>query len=461
MVKHSLRIVAPLAIFIAVFAPLLLRIYGPAYSHHATRLLQLLALSAIPNAVTLTYLNITRVQRRMKAVITTTAFLAAGVMILAISLAPIIGIAAVGVGWLVSQTVVATVLLLGELRTVWLPYVHTDRLRVITSRRAAWAARSRRDVVVDGAAALLLAGLAPGDWELLDVDQDPDEVRIVLLSNRHEEADAVLKMATSPRAAVALLRDREGLRYAREVGPADLGTILPRPLGLESDGDQWTLHARPPGVDARTVVDDERRLTAVSADLVATITGLHRVTRTSVCIGEELPELLDLPLGVTDSLPSSRMRLRADETSLAKLHAELRAELAGTTVTAGFVHGNLWLGNVVCCRDGDRVTGLVNWERSRIDLPVLEVMHLVCTTRALVERTELGAVVRGVLAAGGFRNGESELIAAAPGADELSSRTAVLLMWLRHVHGYTRHSAGTRPSDVWVSHNVHQVLESV
>ncbi len=88
-------------------------------------------------------------------------------------------------------------------------------------------------------------------------------------------------------------------------------------------------------------------------------------------------------------------------------------------------------------------------------------MHLVCTTRALVERTELGAVVRGVLADGGFRDRESELIQAAPGADELSSRTAVLLMWLRHVHGYTRHSAGTRPSDVWVSHNVHQVLESV
>ncbi len=141
MIQHSLRIVAPLAIFIAVFAPWLLRIYGPAYSHHATRLLQLLALSAIPNAVTLCYLNITRVQRRMKAVITTTAFLAAGVLILAITLAPIIGIAAVGVGWLVSQTVVAIVLLLGELRTVWLPYVHTNRLRVITSRRSARAVR--------------------------------------------------------------------------------------------------------------------------------------------------------------------------------------------------------------------------------------------------------------------------------------------------------------------------------
>ena len=204
MIKHSLRIVAPLSIFIAVFAPLLLRIYGPAYSHHTTRVLQLLALSAIPNAVTLTYLNITRVQRRMKAVIVTTACLAVGVVFIAITLAPIIGIAAVGVGWLVSQSVVAMVLLLGELRTVWLPYVHTDRLRLIASRRAVRAARSRRDLDFDGAAALQVAGLAPGDWELLDVDRDPDEVCTVLLRNRHETTDAVLKVATSPRAAEAL-----------------------------------------------------------------------------------------------------------------------------------------------------------------------------------------------------------------------------------------------------------------
>ena len=131
-------------------------------------------------------------------------------------------------------------------------------------------------------------------------------------------------------------------------------------------------------------------------------------------------------------------------------------------MTAGFVHGNLWLGNVVCAEADGQVTGIVNWERCRMDLPVVELMHLVCTTRALVERRELGAVVRDVLGRGGLPGrGSPADRRALPGADELSTRTAVLLMWLRHVHGYTRHTAGTRPSDVWVSHNVHQVLESV
>ncbi len=152
MIKHTLRIVAPLAMLIALAAPLMLRVYGPGVlEHHATHLLQLLALSAIPNAVTLTYLNITRVQRRMKAVITTTAALAAGVMLISVSLAPVIGVAAVGVGWLVSQTVVATVLLLGELRTVWLPYVHAGPLAGRSPRGArARGARSARDVAAEG-----------------------------------------------------------------------------------------------------------------------------------------------------------------------------------------------------------------------------------------------------------------------------------------------------------------------
>ncbi len=461
MIKHALRIVVPLALLIAISAPLVLRIYGPAYSNHATRLLQLLALSAIPNAVTLTYLNITRVQRRMKAVITTTAALATGVLVIAISLAPIIGIAAVGVGWFVSQCAVAGVLLLGELRTVWLPYVHTGRFGFVTSRRAARDLRARRDAAAVGVEALHVAGLAPADWEPLGFDQDPDGIRTVRLRNRHFGDEAMLKVATSARAEDALRRDVVGLQHARRVAPPELAAVLPQPVGPDAERAGWTLERWGPGVSGRTVVGDDRVRAGLTEALASLVAGLHRATRTTVTIGDELPELLDLPLAVTDVLPSSRLRLRADESSLAKLHAELRADLAGSTVTAAFVHGNLWLGSAVCDPGDGRVTALVGWERSRVDMPVLELIHLVCTTRAMVERRELGAVVRDVLAAGGFEGHEAELIGAAPGADELSARTAVLLMWLRHVHAYTRHAAEDRPSDVWVSHNVHQVLESV
>jgi hypothetical protein len=174
----------------------------------------------------------------------------------------------------------------------------------------------------------------------------------------------------------------------------------------------------------------------------------------------DLPDLLELPQAATGTLPTTRLRVRADETSLARLQEELRRELGGATVTAGLVHGNLWLGNVRATPEG-RVTSLVHWERSRLDLPVLDLLHLVCTTRAEVEHRELGAVVRDVIAGGGLRDDEQALVGMAPGAGELSPRTAVLLMWLRHVQGYARHFEGSRPSHVWMSHNVHEVLESV
>jgi hypothetical protein len=236
--------------------------------------------------------------------------------------------------------------------------------------------------------------------------------------------------------------------------------VLPQPLGGGSGLAKWSLTTRCPGVNARTVAENELRRNLVMTSVAERITGLHRASQTAVCIGTELPELLDLPLAATDSLPTSRLRVRADETSLARLRAELRSELAGTTVTAARVHGNLWLGNVTCSRDG-AVTGLVNWERSRLDLPAVELMHLICTTRALVEHRELGAVVRDVLTERGVRESEAELLSGALGATELTTRTVVLLMWLRHVHGYTRHPEAPRPSHMWVSHNVHQVLESV
>ncbi len=443
MIKHSLRIVAPLAFLIALAAPFVLRIYGPAYSNHATRLLQLLALSAIPNAVTATYLSITRVQRRMKAVIVTTAALAAGVMVISVTLAPLIGVAAVGVGWFVAQSAVAAVLLLGELRTVWLPYVHADRVRSALSRSTARATRARRDVASDGRAALQSAGLAGAEWEPLDVVDDPEGVRVVALRSRITGEDATLKVASGTSARNALRGDLQGLARARDVAPPELAAILPRFVGggsLESgfEGGIWGLDTRRPGVDARTIASNGPLCTAVTTDLVARLAGLYRTTATPIQIGEELPELLAFPLEVGDTLPTSRMRVRADETSLARLHAELRSDLVGSTLTAGLVHGNLWLGNVVCSEADRTVTAIVNWERSRMELPVVELMHLACTTRALVEHRELGAVVRDVLTEGCFRDAEVQLIGEAPGAGEVSTRTAVLLMWLRHVHAFTR-----------------------
>jgi O-antigen/teichoic acid export membrane protein len=119
MVVHAMRLVVPLALLLALAAPLVLAVLGPKYADHATVLLQLLVLSAIPNVVVTAYLSVVRVQRRMKAVIVTIGALSAGVVVLAFVLMPVMGVNGAGVAWLVSQCVVAAVLLLGELRPLW------------------------------------------------------------------------------------------------------------------------------------------------------------------------------------------------------------------------------------------------------------------------------------------------------------------------------------------------------
>jgi O-antigen/teichoic acid export membrane protein len=458
MIALALRIVAPLAIVIALGAPLILRLFGPAYANHATHLLQLLALSAIPNTITATYLSIARVQRRLRAVIVATGALAVTVLTLAIVLMPIIGVTGAGAAWLIGQTLVASVLLAGELRTVWLPYVRSDRWWGRVGKREP-RPRSARAIASEGQELLAATTLDQLAWDVVDVELAPDDVRVAVLRSHTDASEAELWVGRSGRAADAVRTNLDGIRAARAAASPAALEIVPDVLAAGSGPRVWSAVSRGAGVDGLTVVE-RGNAGALQADLAARIVELHRATAVPRQLDVDLPDLLELPQAATGTLPTTRLRVRADETSLARLQEELRRELGGATVTAGLVHGNLWLGNVRATPEG-RVTSLVHWERSRLDLPVLDLLHLVCTTRAEVEHRELGAVVRDVIAGAGLRDDEQALVGMAPGAGELSPRTAVLLMWLRHVQGYARHFEGSRPSHVWMSHNVHEVLESV
>lgn len=113
------RVVVPIAIIVALGAPYILRIFGPSYASEGTTLLRLLSLSAIPNIVQALYVSIARVQRRIAAIVTVLGALCTLVLILSYVLLRLYGIVGVGVAWLVSQTIVAVVLVLTEFRAVW------------------------------------------------------------------------------------------------------------------------------------------------------------------------------------------------------------------------------------------------------------------------------------------------------------------------------------------------------
>ncbi len=141
----------PLAIVVAIVAPLILRFFGSEYVDGASLLLALLALSAIPNVVITTFLSAARVQRRMRAVTVVTAAMSVSVMGLSVLLLDRYGLTGVGVAWVAAQSVIAVVLLITELRAVWLPRVPWHRLpRVSFTRTHAADAASAALAAAEG-----------------------------------------------------------------------------------------------------------------------------------------------------------------------------------------------------------------------------------------------------------------------------------------------------------------------
>jgi O-antigen/teichoic acid export membrane protein len=99
----------PLVIGIAIFAPLILDIFGQAYSDEGATLLRLLALAALPYGVNALCLGLARVRRQLGVLFAIQAAQACLFVAIAVVLLPAIGIAGVGVAFLAAQSAVALV----------------------------------------------------------------------------------------------------------------------------------------------------------------------------------------------------------------------------------------------------------------------------------------------------------------------------------------------------------------
>src|SRR5918992_2371215 len=118
-VRRGLMLVAPVALVLAVGAPLVLALFGPHYADAGTGALALVALSAVPNVITAAATSTARVRQRRGVqfgVPTSLSVLAIGLSWL---LMPQLGILGVGLAWLVAQCVVAAVVLI--VNAPWLP----------------------------------------------------------------------------------------------------------------------------------------------------------------------------------------------------------------------------------------------------------------------------------------------------------------------------------------------------
>lgn len=125
LVEHGLRVlrhsVLMLTVGVAVIAagaPQILALFGSSYSDHATTLLRLLALAALPNLVFSVAVDVSRARRRLRLAVGLQIALCSLVLGFSLLLLPTFGITGAGMAWLAAECLIAAPLLIWRSR--WL-----------------------------------------------------------------------------------------------------------------------------------------------------------------------------------------------------------------------------------------------------------------------------------------------------------------------------------------------------
>lgn len=119
--KFILLILIPAILILLLLGDKILLLFGEAYSQNATRLLWIVALSALPLSINQVYFSIRRVEKRMKGVIGLSACIAIVTLALSYILLPQMGIIGAGISWLIAQSLVAVVIVYRFWRRLSLP----------------------------------------------------------------------------------------------------------------------------------------------------------------------------------------------------------------------------------------------------------------------------------------------------------------------------------------------------
>jgi O-antigen/teichoic acid export membrane protein len=118
---HAMRLVIPIAVATAIFAPWALLVFGGDYSDEGALLLRLLAVGMVPNAVVTLGISVARIQHRGRIVVAVQGTHSVVVLGLSALLVPSVGIDAVGFVWTASNTLLAAILLGTLLRPLLFP----------------------------------------------------------------------------------------------------------------------------------------------------------------------------------------------------------------------------------------------------------------------------------------------------------------------------------------------------
>jgi len=289
---------------------------------------------------------------------------------------------------------------------------------------------------------------------------------VVVVSPPAEPPSAVFKLPLTARAVDGMLRESRALAALH--ADQRMGTwrrLVPRSLA------SGILEGRRYRVDSALrggVVLDQLRKGKSRRHLLEsaakTIHVLHRTTASAVAVDERLAaQWIDAP--ANDLLVHGAARgLRSE---VGALRDELRAALVGQSVSASWVHGDYWFGNLLFEAGEAGPCGIVDWDAAGGPaLPLIDVMHLLLYTRRLISGRELGEIVAERLRGRHWPEEERHLLdhyGTWCHGGSVPERQLLLLCWLRHVAHHARQQGDntTRGYRRWQSRNVRPVLASL
>lgn len=482
---QTARLLLPVVLIIVIAAPYLLRLFGQTYATEATNLLRLLALSALPNIVTSLHVDIARVRRHMIKLVSILSSLCLLVLLFTHLFLERYGVTAVGMAWLFSQSIIAFFLLLIHWRGRWLAYLNPQPLlRLLAIPRKRWAQIRHQQKVKQ--ASLWLPYILPmissrldrtgasdsasaTSWQIQKLIPTVSDVTVMTLGPKGEAAVALLKVPQSEDAVISLQQQCAVLAWLK----ADLRLgawrrLVPNVLAQASETQPfYVVEQMLPGIEARSLFDDPVVRKRILQSATSSMNKLyHKTARSVVVDGQMLTRWIDEPLLLIQGLPfRCHACVAKNQALIEQLASELDQALVGRTVAVSWIHGDFAPRNILVTPDGATVTGLVDWDQAAPnELPQIDLVQLLLSTRMLVQKRELGDIIRELLKGDSWTAEEQALLdrlqSSLPG-DTLDNRTLILLCWLRHISATLTKSTRYRRHWLWISKNVERVLRSL
>lgn len=486
VVGQLLRLLAPAVAIVVIGAPLILRLFGSAYANAGVTTLRVLAVSALPFALVSTVISGLRVLRRTRVVFLINAtflVIVGGVTWFGI---PRLGILAAAVAWLGAQVFVACAMVIvlairrpltwrvGAAAMAAMCSLEGARLATFARLPCPTGLRLRRrerraeSYSNDALADFLRIAPASAAVERTDVASSGSDLVVLFPRDAHGTALSVLKIPTSEAARADLLRQQTVLNaLAADEQLKGWHRLLPQyRLVVGTQIPLFAIEAPMPGLTGLRLMHDTPAEMPLATRLALEAIGeLHACSATPVHLGAaDVRRLLDPMLApLREVHPTGRVP-SGQHSAIERLDERLSSVLEGRTLELSWIHGDFTPANVFFGHDPLRVEGVIDWGQARdASLPILDVMSWVGDIARSEQHSELGTLLRRLLAAPRWPT-EGTLGAAAAAIDRcgLPFRDVILLYWLSHVDSNLAKSHRRYVGNaLWWVRNIEPVLQAL